>query len=842
MNDSTNDVPSGPAFKARPIKHWRKQLAPRTGSGRSSTGIGMPMDRPGGSTYLGDTPEKCKCETVSETVNLKENITRTHKIVKPTASDIVYDKNGNGKTTCVACNPETNVIKPASTILNKKYYTDSRAYLRSRNMTYEQKLSGTRANGIEYFGPDGNLLWPTNTVNGPQVRAPSDCPARCETASGARYGSRAIYKPNNRQFGVQGAVSSSSRLERLKLNTITNNGDSFRNAFGSEGANAGKYHGTSTSPYFLKSKMEKCVHHHRNGNHTKCFETPTGSIGQYSTQEDDSIDHDDIDLDETFGSYLPPTHHHHHHHHHHHDDDVDLGDAFMDYPAAPFGSYTVNSGDTCVSITTALCGANCDAPCTEICNASRVCTAVGMPPHQHPEVGTSITYDCGKHAAHCPPLSGSYTVKSGDTCFSIAKAMCGDGNNFSEEICNPHTVCRNLRPNDTIKYDCGMAGCSSVLGTHLEDTHLENIVGAAPEPDCSGISGEDGFLFGTVDASFCCASDSYAPGSASAASGCTNRKKACAIKNGMNNCNIALCNLVKPGVGLDIANLAVTYQEKYIYLFSVDSKTGFINIGNNTFKRIVGHGLPQLEIEEFLESGMDYSYYKEKIYGYGIAGGSGGSGDVNNIIMSYDISSGFIAYLTNMNVNRSFGGGGIHNNKIYAIGGLGDGDRSLGSADIYNISNNTWDICHNFLETPRSLFGVAVLNDVIYSIGGSDASNNGLKSVEAKNLNTSEAPLPPISDMNEARADVAVCVLNGKIYAVGGTTKLPGTGLRTAEVYDPIVNKWTYIASMTNIMMLASVVGIGSKLYVMGGVVQPAGDPVPPEIYDTYLDMWFPSY
>ena len=38
----------GPAFKARPIKHWRKQLFSGNKSSRSS--IGMPMDRPGGST------------------------------------------------------------------------------------------------------------------------------------------------------------------------------------------------------------------------------------------------------------------------------------------------------------------------------------------------------------------------------------------------------------------------------------------------------------------------------------------------------------------------------------------------------------------------------------------------------------------------------------------------------------------------------------------------------------------------------------------------------------------------------------------------------------------------
>jgi hypothetical protein len=279
INGSTNTADYGTAFKARPIKHWRKQLAPRKGSGRKSTGIGMPMDRPGGSTYLGDNPERCKCETKDETVNLKENIIRMQKIVKPTPADTIYD--GNGKPVCVACNPEANVIKSASTIIKKNYYTDSRAYLKSRNKTYDQNLSGTRNENIKYFSSDGKtLLWPDDSIDGPQVRDPLDCAARCQSAPNSNVRSRTIYKPNNRQYGVQGAVSSSSRLERLKLNTITKNGNSFKTAFGSEGANAGKYHGTSMAPYFLKSKYQPCVPHHRNGDHTNCFMTPTGSVGQ----------------------------------------------------------------------------------------------------------------------------------------------------------------------------------------------------------------------------------------------------------------------------------------------------------------------------------------------------------------------------------------------------------------------------------------------------------------------------------------------------------------------------------------------------------------------------------
>ena len=335
------DMPNGPSFKARPIKHWRKQLDPRKGSGRGRAGVGMPMDTPGGKVHLGNQGirevsimgrnDKCdlieiknvECEC-KNAKRLKDNIMNfgdcgERKFVNPNplygsnnlkflnrgSCPIVVDCDYQGvedckqpydhddpHVVCVACNPEAHVLKPASTIVKKKYYTDSRAYLKSRCRTYDQNLSGIRARGVKYFGPHGEYLYPSDSPNGSQVRygpncnmkccqtTPGVCNCICNVCKSLDYcHCKLIYKPSNAQYGVQGAVSSSSRIDRLKYNTITKNGASFRSAFGSEGANAGKYHGTSTAPYFLKSKNQVCVNYHRQGNHTVCFLTPTGSIG-----------------------------------------------------------------------------------------------------------------------------------------------------------------------------------------------------------------------------------------------------------------------------------------------------------------------------------------------------------------------------------------------------------------------------------------------------------------------------------------------------------------------------------------------------------------------------------
>jgi hypothetical protein len=248
INNNNNGANTGTSFAARPIKHWRKQLVPAANSGISkNAGIGMPMDRPSGAVYLGAAVDCSNCP-----VNLSELI--------PTSKNTVFDSfsvdpSGN----CVACNPETNIIKSGITLLNNNYYTDTKAYLQSRCQTYDQKLSINPIPGNNYTSQ------PSDSSTGSQVYYTDNCSKKC-TTNNSRV--TTIYKPNNQQYSQQGAVSSSSRLTRLKNNTITKNGNTFKTAWGQQGANAGRYQGTSDAPYFLKSKNQICVPHHRDGNKT----------------------------------------------------------------------------------------------------------------------------------------------------------------------------------------------------------------------------------------------------------------------------------------------------------------------------------------------------------------------------------------------------------------------------------------------------------------------------------------------------------------------------------------------------------------------------------------------
>lgn len=243
-----------------PMKHWRKQLNPTQGSGRSKASI-FDMDRPGGSTIVDNS---CACDEGNTSgAHIRTDFKALNQnsppdsISKPSMEKKLnngfVDGGNNGpiytglyETKYIGCCPQNNIIKSARTNISKAYNSSTKQYLQSRCMTYDQKLSVNKIPGENYPDPLTNAAninnsYATNTC-------PKNAPTRCNST---------IYKPSNAQFATQGAVSSSTRLLKLQVDTITRNGNSFRSAWGDEGANAGKYQGTSITPYFLKNKYTK---------------------------------------------------------------------------------------------------------------------------------------------------------------------------------------------------------------------------------------------------------------------------------------------------------------------------------------------------------------------------------------------------------------------------------------------------------------------------------------------------------------------------------------------------------------------------------------------------------
>jgi hypothetical protein len=165
--DSITNIPGKP----NPIKQWRKQLQP-SGSVQSHATINDL-----------DKSTRSQIDSICKSYN-----------------DVYFINECNGSN----CTP---ITRSASTIINKNYSWNNKQYLQRRCKTFDQNQTlGKKLDefeGYEYYGasctkdPFGNACKPI------------------------------VYKPNNKPFKQQGGVSSSSRIAKLKYDTIVNSTNKY---------------------------------------------------------------------------------------------------------------------------------------------------------------------------------------------------------------------------------------------------------------------------------------------------------------------------------------------------------------------------------------------------------------------------------------------------------------------------------------------------------------------------------------------------------------------------------------------------------------------------------------
>ena len=107
----------------------------------------------------------------------------------------------------------------------------------------------------------------------------------------------------------------------------------------------------------------------------------------------------------------------------------------------------------------------------------------------------------------------------------------------------------------------------------------------------------------------------------------------------------------------------------------------------------------------------------------------------------------------------------------------------------------------------RAFDGVEVLDGKIYFVGGDNGS--------AKNIAERYDPLNDtweiLSPMSVARSGVASAILNGKLYAIGGS------GLSSVEIYDPSTNTWSLGPALPHAVNSGCAIVANENLYHIGG-------------------------
>lgn len=126
-----------------------------------------------------------------------------------------------------------------------------------------------------------------------------------------------------------------------------------------------------------------------------------------------------------------------------------------------------------------------------------------------------------------------------------------------------------------------------------------------------------------------------------------------------------------------------------------------------------------------------------------------------------------------------------------------------------------------------------VVEGKIYLVGGMSENPNPLSTLEEYDPTTDKWAKK--SDMPTPRGMLSVCALNGKIYAIGGVS--PGTTSATEE-YDPKTNRWIKKADMPTPRSFLSVCALNGKIYAIGGINESLKTLSTVEEYDPVANKW----
>jgi hypothetical protein len=133
---------------------------------------------------------------------------------------------------------------------------------------------------------------------------------------------------------------------------------------------------------------------------------------------------------------------------------------------------------------------------------------------------------------------------------------------------------------------------------------------------------------------------------------------------------------------------------------------------------------------------------------------------------------------------------GVVDGKIYVVGGDGRGNR----VDEYDPESNTWTRKAN-MQIFTTDQATCVLEDKIYVIGGESGpapTYPGKTNVSVYDPIADSWTTAP--DMPTRRFGLRASATGGKIYVIGGMDHWGATALRTVEEYDPEAGTSVYMA------------------------------------------------
>ena len=196
----------------------------------------------------------------------------------------------------------------------------------------------------------------------------------------------------------------------------------------------------------------------------------------------------------------------------------------------------------------------------------------------------------------------------------------------------------------------------------------------------------------------------------------------------------------------------------------------------------------------------------------------------------------------------------LENGNLMVVGGTKDGQRSLGSVEIYDPTDEEWTITTD-LSNPRMRHTSTLLasGDVLI-VGGYSGDGNGhpslykhfngpgnfsLSSCEIFDSTTGSLTIAPSLELGRFWHG-AVVLADGKVLIIGGLNVTHGV-LGSCEIYDPVSNQWTNASPLIipRVRFTTTILENGSVLVTGGHTGQKKEPFASCELYVPEQDRWY---
>lgn len=239
--------------------------------------------------------------------------------------------------------------------------------------------------------------------------------------------------------------------------------------------------------------------------------------------------------------------------------------------------------------------------------------------------------------------------------------------------------------------------------------------------------------------------------------------------------------------------------------------------------------------------------FNGKIYSMGGMGGKPDSLTGSAAVERYDPPTNTWTKMADMPTPRGGLAAAVVGGKIVAFGGAADPALPpLATVEAYDPTSNTWTKAHDMPEA-RDGLATGQVNGKVYLIGGAGYNPTTFERISSSSVeeyNPADGSWTKKVDMPTARDALSACVIQGKIYTLGGLISTfamatPPIPTAVVEAYDPATDTWTKKASMPEARWGASAVAVADKIYVFGGTNSDTG-PASSSVfeYDPAQDTW----